>query len=406
MTELEDARNNLEDALKSIGKEKYFEKLANHEKTLETNISIEMDSGEEKVFKAFRSQHSTLRGPGKGGIRFSEHVSEDEVKALSLWMTLKTAVADLPYGGAKGGVIVDPDELSDSEEKRLSEAYIESISGFVGPDRDVPAPDMNTGAKHMAWMMEEYSKIEGNNVPGVITGKPVEAFGSEGRSEATGYGAVYIIEQIIEDKDLEPEELTAAVQGFGNAAAPAVEKLEEIGVDVVAVSDSGGATKNPEGFSHGDLTKCKQEDGTVCKIGENISNEELLTMDVDFLLPAAIQEVITRDNAEKIQADYIVEVANGPTTRDADKILEEKEIKVIPDILANSGGVTASYYEWVQNRSGEYWEKQKVLEKLRNNIQKAFKEFRDVRDEEKVYGRDAAYMIAVRKLVSSIESRQ
>lgn len=406
MTELEDARNNLEDALKSIGKEKYFEKLANHEKTLETNISIEMDSGEEKVFKAFRSQHSTLRGPGKGGIRFSEHVSEDEVKALSLWMTLKTAVADLPYGGAKGGVIVDPDELSDSEEKRLSEAYIESISGFVGPDRDVPAPDMNTGAKHMAWMMDEYSKIEGKTVPGVITGKPVEAFGSEGRAEATGYGAVYIIEQIIEDKDLEPEELTAAVQGFGNAAAPAVEKLEEIGVDVVAVSDSGGATKNPEGFSHGDLTKCKQEDGTVCKIGENISNEELLTMDVDFLLPAAIQEVITRDNAEKIQADYIVEVANGPTTRDADKILEEKEIKVIPDILANSGGVTASYYEWVQNRSGEYWEKQKVLEKLRNNIQKAFKEFRDVRDEEKVYGRDAAYMIAVRKLVSSIESRQ
>ncbi len=406
MTELEDARKNLEDALKSIGKEKYFERLANHEKTLETNIPVEMDSGEEKVFKAFRSQHSTLRGPGKGGIRFSEHVSEDEVKALSLWMTLKTAVADLPYGGAKGGVIVDPDELSDSEEKRLSEAYIESISGFVGPDRDVPAPDMNTGAKHMAWMMDEYSKIEGKTVPGVITGKPVEAFGSEGRAEATGYGAVYIIEQIIEDKDLEPEELTAAVQGFGNAAAPAVEKLEEIGVDVVAVSDSGGATKNPEGFSHGDLTKCKQEDGTVCKIGDNISNEELLTMDVDFLLPAAIQEVITRDNAEKIQADYIVEVANGPTTRDADKILEEKEIKVIPDILANSGGVTASYYEWVQNRSGEYWEKQKVLEKLRNNIQKAFKEFRDVRDEEKVYGRDAAYMIAVRKLVSSIESRQ
>lgn len=406
MSELEDARNNLKDALKSIEKEELYERLANHEKTLETNISVEMDSGEKKVFKAFRSQHSTLRGPGKGGIRFSEDVSEQEVKALSLWMTLKTAVADLPYGGAKGGVIVDPDELSDSEEKRLSKAYIESISGFVGPDRDVPAPDMNTGSKHMAWMMDEYSKIEGKTVPGVITGKPVEAFGSEGRSEATGYGAVYIIEQIIEDEGLEPEELTAAVQGFGNAAAPAVEKLEEIGLDVVAVSDSGGATKNPKGFSYGDLTKCKREDGTVCKIGENISNEELLTMDVDFLLPAAVQEVITRENADKIQADYIVEVANGPTTREADKILEEKEIKVIPDILANSGGVTASYYEWVQNKSGEYWEKQKVLEKLRNNIQKAFKQFRDVRDEEEVYGRDAAYMIAVRKLVSSIESRQ
>lgn len=406
MSELEDARNNLKDALKSIEKEELYERLANHEKTLETNISVEMDSGEKKVFKAFRSQHSTLRGPGKGGIRFSEDVSEQEVKALSLWMTLKTAVADLPYGGAKGGVVVDTDELSESEEKRVSEAYIDSISGFIGPEKDVPAPDMNTGSKHMAWMMDEYSKIEGENTPGVITGKPEEAFGSEGRTEATGYGAVYIIEQIIEDEGLEPEELTAAVQGFGNAAAPAVERLDEIGVDVIAVSDSSGATKDPNGFSHDDLTHCKRDGGTVCKIGENISNEELLTLDVDFLLPSAIQEVITEENAEDIKADYIVEVANGPTTREADKILEEKEVKVIPDILANSGGVTASYYEWVQNRSGEYWEKDRVLEKLKKNIQEAYKQFREVRDKDQVYGRDAAYMIGARKLVSSIEARQ
>jgi glutamate dehydrogenase/leucine dehydrogenase len=320
-------------------------------------------------------------------------------------MTLKTAVADLPFGGAKGGVIVNPRELSEKEEKRLSEAYIESISEFIGPDKDVPAPDMNTGSKHMAWMMDEYSKIEGNNVPGVITGKPVEAFGSEGRSEATGYGAVYIIEKIIEDEGLELGELTAAVQGFGNAAEPAVERLEEIGVDVVAVSDSDGATKDERGFSHTELTRCKREKGTVCKLGENISNDELLTMDVDFLLPGAVQEVITGDNADDIQADYIIEVANGPTTREADKLLEEKNVKVVPDILANSGGVTASYYEWVQNRTGEYWEKDKVLEKVRKNIQKAFKQFRGVRNGEEVYGRDAAYLMAARKLVGSLECR-
>lgn len=405
MSELEDAQNNLEDALKAIGKEEHFEELKNHERTLETNITVEKDSGEKKVFKAFRSQHSMLRGPGKGGIRYSKHVNEDEVKALSLWMTLKCAVADIPYGGAKGGVVVDPDELSDGELKRLSEAYINSISEFIGPDKDVPAPDMNTGAREMAWMMDEYSKIQGETVSGVITGKPVEAFGSKGRAEATGYGAAYVIEQIIEDEGLEAENLTAAVQGFGNAAEPAVEKLEDIGVKVVGVSDSSGATKNESGFIHSELTDCKHEKGTVCKLGENISNEELLTMDVDFLLPAAIEGVITEQNADKIEASYIVEVANGPTTRKADEILEERELKMIPDILANSGGVTTSYYEWVQNRTGEYWEKEEVLEKLRGNIQEAYRQFREVRDEENVYGRDAAYMIAAGKLVDSIEAR-
>ena len=403
MSELEDARDNLEDVLKEIGEEKHVERLLKHEKTVETSITVEKDSGEEKIFKAFRSQHSTLRGPGKGGIRFSEQVSEDEVKALSLWMTLKTAVADLPFGGAKGGVVVDPKQLSDRERKRVSEAYIDSISEFIGPDKDVPAPDMNTGAREMAWMMDEYSKIEGETVPGVVTGKPVEAFGSEGRAEATGYGAVYVIEKIIEEEGLEPEGLTAAVQGFGNAAEPAVERLDEIGVDVVAVSDSDGATKDETGFSHNELTECKREKGTVCKLGENISNEELLAMDVDFLLPAAIEGVITEENAEDIKASYIVEVANGPTTREADKILEDMDIEMIPDILANSGGVTASYYEWVQNRTGEYWEKQKVLEKLRKNIQEAYEEFRELKDEEEAYGRDAAYMIGAKKLLDRLK---
>ncbi|MFB6174616.1 MAG: Glu/Leu/Phe/Val dehydrogenase [Candidatus Nanohalobium sp.] len=405
MSELEDARENLEDALKAIGEEEHFEMLANHEKTLETNITVEKDSGEKEVFQAFRSQHSTLRGPGKGGIRFSKRVSEDEVKALSLWMTLKCAVADIPYGGAKGGVIVDPDKLSERERKRLSKAYIDSISQIIGPDRDVPAPDMNTGAQEMAWMMDEYSKIRGEKVPSVITGKPVDAFGSKGRAEATGYGAAYVIEKIIEEEGLKASNLTAAVQGFGNAARPAVERLEEIGVKVVGVSDSSGATKDENGFSYGELVERKSEEGTVCKLGENISNEELLAMDVDFLLPSAIQGVITEENADKIKASYIVEVANGPTTRRADELLEERDVKMIPDVLANSGGVTVSYYEWVQNRRGEYWEKDEVLDKLRKNIQEAYAQFRELRDQKDVYGRDAAYMIAARKLVDSLEAR-
>ncbi len=404
MSELQDAQQNLEEALKSIGKKGYFERLKHPQRFVEVNFPVEMDSGEKKVFKGFRSQHNTARGPGKGGIRFSKNVNEDEVKALSLWMTLKCAVADIPFGGAKGGVVVDPNELSESEEERLSRKYIEAVAEIIGVDRDVPAPDMNTSGKNMAWMMDEYSEDNRELTPGVITGKPVEAFGSKGRAEATGYGAAYVIEKLIEEEDLSGE-LTAAVQGFGNAAEPAVEKLEEMGVDVVAVSDSSGAVYESEGFSHEELTECKREHGTVCKIGDGISKEELLTLDVDFLVPAALEGVITEENARDIQADYIIEIANGPTTRKADEILEEKGVEMIPDVLANSGGVTVSYYEWVQNRSGEYWEREKVLEKLQENIQGAYMQFRERRKERDVYGRDAAYQMAVEKIVKAMEAR-
>ncbi|MFB6209300.1 MAG: Glu/Leu/Phe/Val dehydrogenase [Candidatus Nanohaloarchaea archaeon] len=406
MSELEDAQGNLEEALKSIGKAEYYERLKDPERFVEVNFPVEMDGGEKKIFKGFRSQHSTVRGPGKGGIRFSTDVNEEEVKALSLWMSLKCAVADIPFGGAKGGVVVDPSELSEAEEQRLSRRYIDAIAEIIGENRDVPAPDMNTSSDHMAWMMDEYSEDNREHVPGVITGKPVEAFGSEGRAEATGYGAVYVIEKLIEEEELDPEELTAAVQGFGNAAAPAVEKLDDMGVKVVAVSDSSGATYNEYGFSYRELKECRSEHGTVCKIGENIENSELLELDVDFLIPAAIEGVITEENADEIKADFIVEVANGPTTREADEILDEKGVKMIPDILANSGGVTVSYYEWVQNRSGEYWDREKVLEKLRENIQKAYLKFREKRDEEEVYGRKAAYMIGAEKIVEAMEVRR
>ena len=406
MTELEDARKNLKDALEKIGEEEYYSRLENPEKFLEVNFKVEMDNGEKKSFKGFRSQHSTVRGPGKGGIRFASHVNEQEVKALSIWMSLKCAIADIPYGGAKGGVIVDPSNLSDSEEERLSRNYIDAISEIIGVDKDIPAPDMNTSGKHMAWMMDEYSEDNREHIPGVVTGKPVEAFGSKGRADSTGFGAVYIIEKIIEEENLDPENLTAAVQGFGNAAAPAVKKLDEIGVKIVATSDSSGATYQEEGFSYKELTECREENGTVCKVGEEISNKELLTLDVDFLIPAAIENVITEENAEKISADYVVEIANGPTTREADQILDEKDVTMIPDVLANSGGVTVSYYEWVQNKTGEYWKEEKVLNKLRENIQEAYKQFREVRDSRDLYGRDAAYIIGVQKILKTMKARE
>jgi glutamate dehydrogenase len=406
MSELEDARNNLKEALKAIGEEEYFQRLKDPKRFVEVNFPVEMDNGERKMFKGFRSQHSNVRGPGKGGIRFSPTVNENEVKALSIWMSLKCAVADIPYGGAKGGVVVDPEEISESEEQRLSRRYIDAIAEIIGEKRDVPAPDINTSGKHMAWMMDEYSEDNRENIPGVITGKPVEAFGSKGRSEATGYGAVYVIEKLIEKNDLNSEQLTAAVQGFGNAAAPAVEKLDNLGVKVVAVSDSSGATYREDGFSYQELSECSSEKGSVCKIGERISNNELLTQDVDFLIPAAIEGVITEENADQIEADYVIEIANGPTTREADEILEENGVTLIPDILANSGGVTVSYYEWVQNRTGEYWERDKVLEKLRENIQEAYTQFEELRDSKNVYGRKAAYMIATQKIVETIQARE
>lgn len=403
MSELEDARNNLREALKAINQEKYFEYLKDPERFVEVNFPVEMDNGEKKMFKGFRSQHSTVRGPGKGGIRFSPHVNEDEVKALSLWMTLKCTIADIPYGGAKGGVIVNPEELSEAEEERLSRRYVDAVAEIIGENRDIPAPDMNTNSQHMAWMMDEYSTDEREHIPGVITGKPVEVFGSKGRDKSTGYGAVYIIEKIIERENIENP--TAAVQGFGNAAEPAVQKLEEIGVKIVSVSDSKGAAYDENGLEYQNMVECERKHGEVCKAGTKIESEEVLYQDVDFLIPAAIEGVITEENADKIKADYVVEIANGPTTRKADQILENNGVGVVPDVLANSGGVTVSYYEWVQNKSGEYWDEEKVLHKLKENIQGAYEQFREVKEKRNSYGRKAAYIMAAEKLVNAMKYR-
>ncbi len=402
MNRFEEAQQTLKNALEKLDEERFYGRLARPDRFVEVNFPVEMDSGEKEVFKGYRSQHSDLRGPGKGGIRFSPEVDEEETKALGLWMMLKCAVADIPFGGAKGGVVVDSRELSETEEERLSRRYIDAIAEVIGENRDVPAPDMNTSSKHMAWMMDEYSEDNRELKPGVITGKPVEAFGSKGRDVSTGYGAAYIIEKIVEDEGL--EDVNVAVQGFGNAAAPAVEYLDSIGLNVVAVSDSSGATYREEGFSYDELVECREEKGSVCKIGEKISNEELLELDVDFLVPGAIEEVITGENAGDIEADYVVEIANGPTTAEADEILAEKDVKIIPDILANSGGVTVSYYEWVQNRTGEYWPREKVLEKLKENILEAYRKFEN--EELGTADREKAYILASRKLVEAYRVRE
>jgi len=406
MSEFEDAKENLKDALEKIGKKKYFNRLKNPESYLETSFSVQMDSGERKSFMGYRSLHSSVRGPGKGGIRFSPAVNEDEVKALSLWMSMKCAVVDIPYGGGKGGVSVDSSELSKSELERLSRRYVDSVFNVIGPDTDVPAPDMNTGEQEMAWMMDEYSQLEGSKTPESFTGKPVEAGGSEGRGDSTGFGAAYIIEEIIENSDRDPEDVTAAVQGFGNAASPAVKKLDEIGVTVVAVSDSSGATYDEEGLSYEELVNCSRERGEVCPAGEQISNQELLELDVDFLVPAAIEGVITEENADDVSADYVVEIANGPTTREADEVLEENGVTMIPDILANAAGVTVSYYEWVQNRTGEYMGRGEVLDRLRTKMIDAYHQFRKTRESEDVYGRQAAYMMAAERIVESMEAEK
>jgi len=406
MTEFEDAKQNLKDALEKIGEKGYFNRLKNPESYLETSFSVQMDSGKRESFKGYRSLHSSVRGPGKGGIRFSPAVNEDEVKALSLWMSLKCAVVDIPYGGGKGGVSVDPSELSKSELERLSRRYVDSVFNVIGPDTDIPAPDMNTGEQEMAWMMDEYSQLEGSKTPESFTGKPIEAGGSEGRGDSTGFGAAYIIEKIIEETDQEPEDMAAAVQGFGNAASPAVKKLDKIGVNVVAVSDSSGATYNENGLGYEELIKCDRERGEVCPVGEGISNQELLKLDVDFLVPAAIEGVITEENADDISADYLVEIANGPTTRKADEVLREKDVKMIPDILANAAGVTVSYYEWIQNRTGEYLDREEVLNRLQSKMINAYKEFRETRDGEGVYGRQAAYMMAAERIVNSLEAQK
>ncbi len=404
----ENAQKQLDKAAQIIGLEKpVHELLKNPMRIIEVNFPVRMDSGETKTFHGFRVQYNNARGPCKGGIRFHPEETLDTVKALAAWMTWKCAVANIPYGGGKGGVICNPKELSAGELERISRGYIRAIAQFIGPDKDVPAPDVYTTPQIMAWMMDEYEKIVGGAAPGVITGKPLALGGSAGREDATAQGVIYTIREAVKVLGIELRGAKVAVQGFGNAGSFVSTKLSELGAMVIAVSDSRGAVFNENGLAVKDLVKHKEQYGTVLGFAgaKEISNSELLELEVDILVPAALENQITGENAGKIKAKIIAEAANGPTTPEADEVLFGNKVFVIPDFLCNSGGVTVSYFEWVQNLYGYYWTKEEVFEKLDKIITKAFEDSLKAAKQHGVDMRMGAYAVAVKRVAEAMKLR-
>jgi len=372
------------------------------------SLPVKMDNGEVKVFKGFRVQYNDSRGPCKGGVRFHPKETIDTIRALAAWMTWKCAVVDIPFGGAKGGVICNPKEMSERELERLSRGYIDQIWEVIGPDKDIPAPDVYTNSQVMIWMMDEYSKLRGANCPGVITGKPPSLGGSHGRVSATARGGVFTVREAAKYLNIDLSFATIAIQGYGNAGSwMAILMRELFGSTIVAVSDSKGGIYNKGGLDPREVLKHKTETGSVINFpeAEDISNEKLLELKVDVLCPSALENCITSKNAERIQARIIAELANGPTTPQADEILFKKGVFVIPDLLCNAGGVTVSYFEWVQNLSGYYWEEEVVYERLDKKITRAFQEVLKLSLEYKVDMRTAAYMIAVNRVAEAMKLR-
>ncbi|WP_256392364.1 Glu/Leu/Phe/Val family dehydrogenase [Natronoarchaeum rubrum] len=384
-----------------------IERLKHPERVLETNLSVEMDDGSIEVFKAFRSQFNGDRGPYKGGIRYHPQVSRDEVRALSGWMVYKTATVGIPLGGGKGGIIIDPDEYSESELERITRAFAEEITPLIGEDKDVPAPDVNTGQREMNWIKDTYETLENTTEPGVITGKDISSGGSAGRVEATGRSTVIAAREAFDYLDKDVEGATVAVQGYGNAGWITAKLIDEMGADVVAVSDSSGGIYNADGFDPVDAKQHKRETGSVVgysEAGEEISNDELLTLDVDLLVPAALENAIDEELAHDIQADVISEAANGPITPEGDDVLEDEDVLIVPDILANAGGVTVSYFEWVQNRQRFYWDEQRVNEELEDIIVNQFDTLVDAYEDHDLPSlRVAAYVVAIERVVDSYE---
>ncbi len=377
------------------------------------NIPVKMRDGNTKTFTGFRVLYSDARGPGKGGIRFHPEENVDTVKALAAWMTWKTALANIPFGGAKGGIICDPKKLNPLELENLSRGYIRAIGEFIGPEKDVPAPDVYTTPQIMAWMMDEYNHLKGASKPGVITGKPVEVGGSEGRYDATALGGMYVLRETAKLKKINLKKARVAIQGFGNAGKFAFDIANKmLGAKVVAISDSHGGVYSEKGLDYDKLSAAKEKTGTVqgYKGTEDISNEELLKLDVDILIPAAIENQITSKNADKIEAKVILELANGPVTPDADRTLFERGILDLPDFLVNSGGVIVSYFEWVQNNTGEYWTEKDVYKKLDPIMTKSFADIIAMQDNYKKMGkkitpRQAAYIISVDRVAKAMKFR-
>ncbi len=381
--------------------------IAVPERTLEVSIPLKMDDGSTKVFTGYRSQHSTVLGPAKGGVRYHQNVSLDEVKTLAFWMTCKCAVAGLPYGGGKGGIIVDPKTLSKRELEALTRAYIDRIAMIIGEKKDIPAPDMNTNAQIMGWMMDEYSKITGQFEPGFITGKAICVGGSLGRTAATGRGVVTAALEALKLKGIAPQDATAAVQGFGNVGSWTAKLFNEEGVKVVAVSDVKGAIYNADGLDCNDVEKFAQANGSVVGYpgAQVITNAELLALEVTILSPCAMELQITKDNAADVKAQIIAEGANGPTTPEADDILTAKGVFVVPDILANGGGVTVSYFEWVQNLYRYFWSEEEVVEKQIVMMRNAFKNVHAAAEKYGVNMRVAAYIVALSSLDEAMKIR-
>jgi glutamate dehydrogenase (NAD(P)+) len=399
----------LEKAAKVIKLDKEaLEILKEPKEILQVRIPVKMDNGQTKVFTGFRVHYNNARGPVKGGIRFHPEESLSTVKALAAWMTWKTAVVDIPLGGAKGGVICDTKKMSIGELERLSRGYVRAIGEFIGPEVDIPAPDVYTTPQIMAWMMDEFENITRKAQPGVITGKPLEVGGSLGRGDATAKGGMYVLKEGARRKGLDLSKATVAIQGFGNAGQFAVKLVKEhFKSKVVAVSDTKGGIYLESGLDYEKLMEHKKKTGSVQNFpkAKNITNEELLELKVDVLIPAAIENQLTSKNASKVKAKIVLELANGPTTPDADEILYKNKVLVLPDFLSNSGGVTVSYFEWVQNQTGDYWDIDDVYAKLDKKMTKAAKDVLDASEKLKVDPRTAAYTISVKRVADAMKLR-
>jgi glutamate dehydrogenase (NAD(P)+) len=382
------------------------EVLRTPKRQLTVSIPVKMDNGRVRVFEGYRVQHSIARGPSKGGIRYHPGVTIDEVKALAMWMTWKCAVVNIPFGGAKGGITVDPKALSLSENERMTRRFTSEISILLGPDRDIPAPDVYTNSQTMAWMMDTYSMTRGSTTLGVVTGKPLSVGGSAGRNEATAEGCFVAIEEAARRQGLALRGATAAVQGFGNAGSFVAKFLADAGVRVVAVSDSAGGIYNKKGLDYNAVTAAKLRKGSVTAAkGDRIGNDEILELPVDILVPAALEGVITRKNAPKIRARIVAEAANGPTTPDADDILRSKGIVVIPDILANAGGVTVSYFEWVQDLYSFFWDSDMVRTQLQKTIRRAYEDVENTARKHDTDMRTGALVLAVGRVEEATRIR-
>jgi glutamate dehydrogenase (NAD(P)+) len=382
--------------------------LKHCEKELSVNFPVKMDDGCIKIFTGYRVQHNTARGPAKGGIRFAPDVNMDEVRALAIWMTIKCAVVNIPYGGAKGGVACDPTLLSDGEKERITRRFTYEIAPIIGPEKDIPAPDIGTDGQIMAWMMDTCSMLKGYDNYGVVTGKPIRVGGSRGRTSATGRGVMFCTREALKKKDIDERGAKAVVQGFGNVGSWTAKLLHDKGVKIVGIGDISGALYNSEGIDPYDLYEYALKNKMLIKgypMAAAIEEKDLFALECDVLIPAAKENQITSSNADIIKAPIIVEAANGPTTPEGEKILLEKGVFLVPDILANAGGVTVSYFEWVQNRESLYWKEAEVNERLEAIMLESFYDCLHYSEEHKVGMRDAAYILAIDRITDAIKVR-